>query len=137
MEDYGSLGSEEKGELDGDEVIEILDPTTGEVIEPDSVSFDLRLFLRALAWRSIHGTAARSRPHKSTPERRYVILVCTLTICVVVLVVCVRPLLGKIPNSKADVHLSLFCQGSSALLCFSQGLSLFRTGAGTFYSRVR
>lgn len=36
--DYGSLDSEEKGELDGDEVIEILDPTTGEVIEPDSVS---------------------------------------------------------------------------------------------------
>lgn len=36
--DYGSLDSEEKGELDGDEFIEILDPTTGEIIEPDSVS---------------------------------------------------------------------------------------------------
>lgn len=47
--DYGSLDSEEKGELDGDEVIEILDPTTGEVIEPDSVSFFLGLF--TLAWR--------------------------------------------------------------------------------------
>lgn len=36
--DAGSFDSEENGELDGEELIEFLDPATGVVIEPDSVS---------------------------------------------------------------------------------------------------
>lgn len=43
--DYGSLDSDEKAELDGEEFIEILDPTTGETIEPDSVSAKRVVFL--------------------------------------------------------------------------------------------
>lgn len=36
--DWGSMDSEEKADLDGDEIIELLDPVEGDVISPESVS---------------------------------------------------------------------------------------------------
>lgn len=112
--DYGSLDSEEKGELDGDEVIEILDPTTGEVIEPDSVS------LKCVVFHLLGNTHALQT---STIERRWFFGDLTLFGVLVV---------------RMDSFVNLSFESLCLLLpraatgCFVCARSLFRMCAGTF-----